>query len=97
MITVQNIIEWSKPHAMNDGRQTRLTDGKVEVSIVGGVQGLYGDFKEEFELAVFDPTTRNFITTFFFEGGNDVMAYMKGDDLVNFLNKIYKDDNFQVL
>lgn len=97
MITVENIIEWSKPHPKSPGRHTRLTNKKIEVSIVGGAHGLYGDFKKDFELAVFDYKTRDFVTKFFFEGGNDVMAYMKGEDVVNFLNKILKDDNFQVL
>lgn len=97
MITIENIIEWSKPHPMELGRQLRLSDGKIEVSIVGGHSGLYGDFKEEFELAVFDCKNREFITSFFFENKGDVMAYMKSQDVLNFVNKVFRDNNFQVL
>ena len=97
MITIENIIEWSKPHPNPPGRHTRLSNEKVEVSIVGGSRGLYGDFINEFELAVFDHKSREFLTSSFFDGGDDVMAYMKADDLVEFVNKVFKEDNFQVL
>ena len=98
MITIENIIEWSKQHPYHPtGRHTRLSNEKVEVSIVGGSSGLYGDFINEFELAVFDCKNREFLTTSFFEGKDDVIAYMKAEDVLEFVNKVFKEDSFQVL
>jgi hypothetical protein len=99
MITIQDIISYSKPHPGGDnGRHTRLTNGLIEVSIVGGRNGLYGDFKETFEVAIFDSTNRQFKTKFFFpENGDDVFPYMESEELESFVNNIFKDGSFQVL
>jgi hypothetical protein len=99
MITIQDIIRYSKPHPIGEnGRHTRLSNGQIEVSIVGGRSGLYGDFEETFEVAVFDCENRDFRTKFFFsENPDDVVPYVKSEDLESFVNKIFKDDNFQVL
>jgi hypothetical protein len=98
MITIENIIESSKPHPNPPGRHTRLSNGIVEVSIVGGSRGLYGDFKNTFEVAIFDSKTREFKTkTFFPENNDDVISYIDPSKLVELVNKIFIDDNFQVL
>jgi hypothetical protein len=52
MITLQDIIDWSKPHQINGGRMTRIHNDEIDASIVGGVSGLYGDFKNDFEVAI---------------------------------------------
>lgn len=99
MITVQNIIDWSKPHpgAHDDGgKMTRIYNDEIEASIVGGSRGLYGDFEEDFELAVFDRKTNDFITRFFFpEKKDDVVGYLEGEKLVEFLNSVFSK-GFQV-
>jgi hypothetical protein len=40
MITVENIIEWSKPHPLDGGKMTRIYNDEIEFSIVGGRSGL---------------------------------------------------------
>ena len=60
MITVENIIEWAKPHPLDGGKMTRLYNEEIEFSIVGGRSGLYGDFVDDFEVAVLDRKTGDF-------------------------------------
>ena len=96
MITVENIIEWSKPHPLDGGRMTRIHNDEIEFSIVGGRSGLYGDFKDDFEVAVIDKKNGEFVTKFFRpELSDDVIGYMKKEDLEEFVNQIFKK-GFQV-
>ena len=96
MITVKDIIEYSKPRPYG-GKQTRITNGVIELSIVGGQEGLYGDFVETFEIAVFDAQTREFVTKFLFsEADDDVMAFVTSEELEEKVNLLFKG-NFQVL
>ena len=96
MITVENIIEWSKPHPLDGGRMTRIHNDEIEFSIVGGRSGLYGDFKDDFEVAVIDKKNGEFVTRFFKpELSDDVIGYMKKEDLEEFVNQIFKK-GFQV-
>jgi hypothetical protein len=99
MITIDQIIELSQPHPLyggtENGRILRLSNDKIMVSIVGGEKGLYGDFKNDFEVAVFD-NSGSFITRFFFTDElDDVAAYVSGEMLLDFLNKVFKS-GFQV-
>jgi len=96
MITTENIIEWSKPHPLDGGKMTRIFNEEVEASIVGGRSGLYGDFEKDFELAIIDRKSGDFITKFFYpEGSDDVVGYMTGENLTELLNKIF-GKGFQV-
>ncbi len=96
MITVENIVEWSKPHQLEGGKITRIHNTEVEASIVGGRSGLYGDFVDDFEVAILDCRTGDFITKFFYpEGNDDVIGYMTGDKVVELLNTIF-GKGFQV-
>ena len=96
MITVENIIEWSKPHPFDGGKMTRLYNEEIEFSIVGGRSGLYGDFVDDFEVAVLDRKTGDFRTKFFKpELSDDVIGYMPKDDMIQMLNQILKT-GFQV-
>jgi hypothetical protein len=96
MITVENIIEWSKPHPLDGGKMTRLYNEEIEFSIVGGRSGLYGDFVNDFEVAVLDRKTGDFRTKFFKpEVTDDVIGYMPKDDMVEMVNQILKT-GFQV-
>ena len=49
MITIENIIEWAKPHPLDGGKMTRIHNDEIEFSIVGGRSGLYGDFENDFD------------------------------------------------
>ena len=96
MITIENIIEWSKPHPLEGGKMTRLYNEEIEFSIVGGRSGLYGDFVDDFEVAVLDRKTGDFRTRFFKpELSDDVIGYMPKDDMIQMLNQILKT-GFQV-
>jgi len=96
MITIENIIEWSKPHPLDGGRITRIHNDEIEFSIVGGRSGLYGDFENDFEVAVIDRKNGEFVTKFFKpELSDDVIGYMKKEDLEEFVNQIFKK-GFQV-
>lgn len=96
MITVEDIIKFSKPHPwMLGGKQTTLVNKDIVLSIVGGQSNLYGDFVETFEIAVIDKKTNEFITQHFFpQSYNDVLSLSK-KDLEEALNLYFK--NFQVL
>jgi hypothetical protein len=96
MITIDNIIEWAKPHPLDGGKMTRLHNKEIELSIVGGRSGLYGDFENDFEVAVIDRKNGEFVTKFFKpELSDDVIGYMKKEDLEEFVNQIFKK-GFQV-
>jgi hypothetical protein len=98
MITIKDIIELSKPHPVcNGGRVTRIGNNNVEFSIVGGASGLYGDFINDFEMAIFDKENEEFVTKFFYpDATDDVIGYMSGKDLETLVNKVLKDKDFQV-
>lgn len=100
MITIEDIIEYSKDHPhtfMNGGRQTIIGNDKIEFSIIGGSKGLYGDFKDTFEVAIFDKQTGEFRTQFFHpEAGDDVIGYMDAKDVEELVNSLLKDKDFQV-
>lgn len=98
MITAQDIIDFSKPHRNGmGGRQTVITNGKIDISIVGGAQGLYGDFYETFEIAFFDKHSKEFVTKYVVpEALDDVIGYVPKDELEEIVNRIFEND-FQVL
>ena len=97
MITVKDIIEWSKPHPLDGGKITRLYNKEIEFSIVGGTRGLYGDFINDSEVAIFDKESGDFVTKFFYpEATDDVIGYMPGKDLESLVSKVLKDKDFQV-
>jgi hypothetical protein len=100
MITISDIQEWSRPHpVVEGGRMTNIFSPKYEVSIVGGGKKgrLYGDFKNSFEVAVFSTKSREFVTRFFFpDNSDDVVGYLSSDNLEEFLNSVFRENNFQV-
>ena len=97
MITAENIIEWSKPHPLEGGKMTRIYNDEIEFSIVGGRSGLYGDFENDFEVAIIDKKTGDFVTKFFYpEGNDDVIGYMKSEDVVKLVNQVL-GKGFQVI
>lgn len=102
MITIEEIIKWSKPHPMtkyasDEGRVTIFGDGRIEFSIVGGARGMYGDFITTFEVAIIDLTTKSFITKFFYpDAGGDVIGYMSAKKVEELVNSVIKREKLSV-
>ena len=97
MITIEDIKKWSKEHPNGGGRMTNIFNHKYDLSIVGGRDGLYGDFENTFEIAIFDTQDRRFITKLFFpENDHDVVGYMKAETLEELVNSIFRNNGFQV-
>jgi hypothetical protein len=98
MITIQDIISNSKPHPnmMEGARQTILKDDNVVLSIVGGARGLYGDFEKDFEIAILDTTSREFVTKYYVaDASDDVLAYQDSEQVEYVANLLFKK-GFQV-
>ena len=102
MITIKDIIKWSKPHPISkhgggEGRQSRFGNSNIEFSIVGGQPGLYGDFKRSFEVAIFDLQSGNFVTKFFYpEADDDVIPYMSASDVETLVNSVIKREDLSI-
>lgn len=89
-ITIQEIIDRSVPHLI-DGRRTTIETDRFVLSIVGGARGLYGDFKEDFEVAIIDKNTKEFVTKMFEpDATDDVMGYIPADRVVEIANYFVK-------
>ena len=60
-----------------DARQYIETIGNYTLSIVGGCKGLYGDFKNTFEVALIDETNGQFVTGKYCPGtkSDDVLGH----------------------
>lgn len=89
-LTAKHIIKNSKPHptaTMRDGdaRRYREQIGDYILSIVGGGQGLYGDFVNTFEVALIDSTTGDFVTGAYSKRGDGVLPYASIDEI----NELY--------
>jgi len=106
MITIQDIKNWSKPHPLANvislkdrkgGRMSRFGNKEIEFSIVGGSQGLYGDFETTFEVAIFDRKSNDFVTRFFYpEATDDVIPYMDADKVEELVNSVIKREDLSV-
>lgn len=101
MITIKDIIKWSKPHPMtkyttDKGRMTKIGDGRVTFSIVGGARGLYGDFVKTFEVAIFNDETGEFMTRFFYPESDYVIGYMSSKELEVLVNAVIKPEKLSV-
>jgi hypothetical protein len=98
MITIKDIISYSKPHPnmMEGARQTILKDNDVVLSIVGGARGLYGDFEKDFEVAVMNANSHDFVTKYYVtDASDDVLAYQNSEQVEYIANLLFKK-GFQV-
>jgi len=80
MLTVDYIIE-NKEAVPLGGYRFRKSFGKVDLSVVGGSRSHYGDFVDNFEVALIDNRTNKFVTRQFFGGEEDVMGYLTKEEL----------------
>lgn len=98
MITIEDIKDNSKAHSPLGGSKTVIKYKNILISIVGGRRGLYGDFDKDFEIAIISDKTKDFVTRFYNpESHDDVMAYVPGDEMMKFINKIVKGKSFRFL
>lgn len=96
-LTIQDIISHSKEHSPLGGKRTVFETDDYIISIVGGRQGLYGDFVDDFELAILDSKTKEFMTQNFVEGINDhVSPYTTGIKLLEIIRPLL-ENGFRVL
>jgi hypothetical protein len=96
-ITIEQIIEMAKPHSIVGGKRTIIEGKRFILSIVGGRAGLYGDFIDNFEVAIIDKNTKEFVTKLFEpQATDDIMGYVNSDKVVEMANYILKN-NFSEL
>lgn len=74
-LTVDFIKQNSRIHPIGRGKMFTMEIGDFILSIVGGRQGLYGDFDETFEVALMIKNTNNFVTSYYARRGDDVLPY----------------------
>lgn len=96
-LRIEDIINYSTEHSPLGGRRTLLETDQFLISIVGGRQGLYGDFVNDFELAIMDLNTKEFLTQNFIQDINDdVSAYTPGPKLLEAIDPLL-ENGFRVL
>lgn len=95
-ITIEDIKKFAKPHPSGRGKQTRIATNKFIFSVVGGASGLYGDFEEDFELAILRKSDKEFCTQLIVpEATDDVIGYLSGDQVVEIIQP-HISNGFQV-
>lgn len=88
-LTIEYIQKNSKQHPMaksgvdsyKDAKMFQLKIGNFTLSIVGGAQSLYGDFVNDFEVALIDDETGEFVTGKYCRRGDEVLAYADIDEI----------------
>jgi len=90
-LTKEHIIQNSKPHGMassglqnyRNARQYTEKVGNYTLSIVGGCDGLYGNFKNTFEVALIDDNNGEFVTSKYSSGtkSDDVLGHATIDEI----------------
>lgn len=88
MITIQDVISLavSRP---DGAKQTIIESDDFVISVVGGRQGLYGDFESTFELAVMTKDKKTFVTRHYFPDLNDdVMGWKSPEQTERIINDL---------
>jgi len=96
MTTVEQLHNWSKPHSI-DGKKVTLENDNFIVSIVGGRQGLYGDFEKDFEIAIIDKVSDDFVTKMFVQSHDDVLAYQSIEEVSKVIDMVFSKTGFRIL
>lgn len=87
-MTIEEIKSLAQENSV--GRKQTIIEGDgFFISIVGGMRGLYGDFVNDFEVAIIDSDSKNFITRHVVEGANDdILPYQTSEQVVELVNKL---------
>lgn len=86
-LSIQDVIKMSESHGPLGGKRALIKKENYDISIVGGRNGLYGDFVETFEVAIIDNRTREFITKQIFpDAYDDVLPYLSSEEVENIIN-----------
>lgn len=88
-LTKEIIQKNSRPHSVvKGGRIFTMKIGDYKLSIVGGCTGLYGDFENNFEVAVINDETGEFEDIFLNTSTDTVQGYSTIDDINEIISKI---------
>lgn len=94
MITFEQVLEKSQPHPVGEGRMVRYETPQLIISIVGGRQGLYGDFNESFEMAIIDKKSNDFISDKLYseycDSSGQIMPYVTREQMLKVVNELVK-------
>ena len=92
MYTYEDILALAKTHPTGEGKHTIVETADYQVSIVGGRQGLYGDFINDFEVAIIRKSDSDFVSGEFFPDYSDsmgqVMPYITKEQMLEVVNKM---------
>lgn len=86
-LTKEYIQNNSSPHpVVEGGRFFILQIGSYTLSIVGGGLGLYGDFENDFEIAIFNSDGE--FENIFLNSSDDIQPYSSIEEINNIIAKI---------
>lgn len=85
--TINDILDSKIEHPLG-GYQSTIKVGEYTVSVVGGRTGLYGDFIDTFELAIFnkdgDFVTKDLVSS----SDGDVVVWLDKEQLIDIINQV---------
>lgn len=85
--TIKDVLDSKVEHPLG-GYQSTIQVGEYTVSVVGGRVGLYGDFINTFELAIFNKE-RDFVTKDLVSSADDdVIGWLDKEELMDIINQI---------
>lgn len=88
MITIQDVVSLAVTRP-DGAKQTIIESDDFIISVVGGRQGLYGDFEKTFEMALMTKDRKSFITRNYFPDLNDdVMGWKSSEETERIINDL---------
>lgn len=87
-ITLEFILNSAVPHSPLGGKQTIIQRGNFLVCIVGGMDGLCGDFETTFEVAVLDRYGNCVTDKVIPSATGDVVNWVDKEHLIEMVNTI---------
>lgn len=88
MITIQDVVSLAVTRP-DGAKQTIIESDDFIISVVGGRDGLYGDFNETFEMAIMTKDRKEFITRNYFPDQNDdVIPWKTAQETESIINDL---------